>query len=59
MIAALLKGPLSLKGDVAEQGLKVIGDLADEVENCRLLESAGACEGEFTVFIFVHCHSIG
>ena len=46
MVVTVLRGPLARSGMVAEQGLKVIANLANRDENNRLLGAVGACKGE-------------
>ena len=41
-----LRGPLSDNAGVVEQGLRTVGNLADNNDKRELLGTAGACKGE-------------
>ena len=48
VVVAVLRGPLSARRRMREQGLRAIGNLAIRLDNRRLLGVAGACEGKCT-----------
>ena len=51
VVVAVLRGPLSDHPAVVEQGLLAVGNLAVRADNSKLLRFAGACEGEWALFL--------